>query len=155
MARYDRLLNMVSKDRRMEIAYTVDKVMDEVYMHSTSLKGMCKVVSTNVVACLNEFGIKSYVIDFNYLGIDHFSVVAEYYYNGVKRILIDPTIVQFRMTPKSFLKNQDLIERLRDKGYSLVDDEIFSNYVSLFSRKEESIHLDDYLTNIDNMKKRN
>ena len=149
MSRYEELINSISKDRETEIAMYINGVMDEIYTIGGNYEGLCKYAASNIRAGLCDYAIKSYLIDMNDLGVDHVSLIAEYYKDTLKRVLIDPTIWQFKINIASYVKNQDLIRSLRDKGYVFVDDESFSNYLSMFSGKEEHINLTSYLSQID------
>ena len=143
----NRLLNISSKDRSEEIKSIVTSEVEKINSAGT-VDGVCKLVANNIKCCLNDASIKNYTIDLNTTGIDHVSLVAEYYGDELRRILIDPTISQFSITETSYLKNKDLIDKLVKDGLAVIDDQSFSEYLSIFSGKTENINLDEYLRNI-------
>lgn len=145
MIDYTKYLDIRKIDRFDEIESIVQKELSLIKEVDGSYEGICKLVANNIKSSLNENGIRTYIIDLNQFKVDHVSLICEYYVDCAKRVLIDPTISQFKIYPKSYLKNKALIDNLNQTGLSLINEADFNNYISLFTGEKMNINLDEFL----------
>ena len=147
MVDINRLLNINNKDRYEEVKDIVTSEVAKVKEQGT-VDGVCKLVANNIRCSLNDLSIKNYLIDLNSYGVDHVSLVAEFYAKELQRTLIDPTISQFPIKEEAYLKNKDFLDKLISDGLAPINEESFNRYLSMFSGKQETVNLDEYLREI-------
>ena len=145
---YSKLINIKSQDRLNDIRETVFKVINEVNQSGGTYDGLCKYVANNIRYELNNKNIRSYLIDLNQFDLDHVFLVAEYNNSNIIRVLIDPTISQFNIGEKAFAKNKEILTNLLNDGYSIIDDEMFNNYIHLLTNEKRNFTLDNDLISL-------
>lgn len=148
MKNYNDYLNMLSPDKEKVIRNVVYKQMNLISGNDYSYEGVCKLVANNIKCDLKDENIESYLVDLNQYGFDHVSLIAEYYHDGLKRFLIDPSIVQFKINLESYFKNKDFLLELEENGYVLLNDDIFKRYISMFVGKNIGVNLDNFIDDI-------
>lgn len=160
---YYRILNI--KDSTLEekeiksiIKTVIEEELSKVENYTETLEGLCKVVSSNILASLEEKGIEASLFNTqDLLGIkEHIAIIASYLYKDkLKYILIDPTYSQFlkkqkvllhpyyNLWPSEILEktNPELLKELLEEGYTEVDDTSFNEYLCSLTGKENPILL--------------
>lgn len=134
--------------------------VDEVKKVTPNLEGFCKFLASEIQEKLEQNGIKNYWIDLNDLvAVDHVVLIAEYRTNeGLKRFLIDPSFIQFTKQenkklikldewPSEKIKNKMIVQDLVQTGVTQLDNDIWNEYLSSFSNKQNNTTLDELLIN--------
>lgn len=90
------ILNIRDRDYSEIIQQIVLKHRNDLLEKTNDLTGFCKYLANQIELDLKQIGIKTYYIDLNPMNIDHVFLIAEFKFeNKMKRILIDPTYIQF------------------------------------------------------------
>lgn len=153
---YDFMLH-IGKINRSTIINIVYKEYYELFTKVSESSGFCKYLSNQIMDSLKKNQIKSWILDLNTIvGIDHVALISEYKESGeVKKILIDPTFVQFvkkddqkliklKQWP-SELMNPKYVKELLTTGVLDIDDDIFNEYLNAFTDKHVHIGLNEWL----------
>lgn len=153
---YDFMLH-IGKINRSTIVNIVYKEYYELFTKVSESNGFCKYLSNQIMDSLRKNQIKSWILDLKTIvGIDHVALISEYKEGGeVKKILIDPTFVQFvkkddqkliklKQWP-SELMNPKYVKELLTTGVLDIDDDIFNEYLNAFTDKHVNIGLNEWL----------
>lgn len=94
---YTNILNIRKNNYEEVLKEIVLKNKKELTLNNSSLEGLCKVLANNIMDDLKAYpGMTINVLDLNELiGVDHVSLIASFYQNGLKRYLVDPSFTQF------------------------------------------------------------
>lgn len=138
----------------------VDIVSKEYYELSTRVSdfsGFCKYLAIQIMDSLRKHQIKCWILDLNdIVSIDHIALISEYKENDeVKKILIDPTFIQFtKMDNRKLIKlkqwpselmNPKYVKELLTTGVLDIDDDIFNEYLNAFTDEHFHIGLNEWL----------
>lgn len=175
---YESILNIRNynpEDVLKGINTIVFEEVEDARNYTDSMQGLCKVLSNNIKIRLDELKLNNMLVNLRNYGsvIDHEFIISSFKDKNkkVNYILIDATYSQFvknddnpyKLTeyPAILLQNSnlDLLNSLLNKGFSLIDEESFKNYINSFGLelKLEDVILskgDNFETNIKNNKKR-
>ena len=152
---YNSILNIRDYDYSQLIEKITIEQRDKILQRVSELTGLCKYIADQIDIELKKAGLKTYLIDLNSIGVDHVFLIAEYKYkNVIRRVLIDPTYIQFVKTDNRKLigfhkwpgdiLNTDILKDLVQKGMTFIDNERFQNYLNSFGYKA-TMSLDDFL----------
>lgn len=156
---YNSILNIQDEDQKETIQSIVLKEKESVLSQVDFLDGLCVYMALQIQNKLREKSITTYYIDLNELvHIDHVVLIAEYTYHGqIKRILIDPTFIQFvKDDQKKRIKlawwpseklDKKIVNKLLSSGMIEIDSDLFNHYINAFTQEEQNIPLDEFLLN--------
>lgn len=165
---YEYILNLRQVNEKDKIRRIVLEEKENLLSQTNDMTGFCKFIASQIELRLREEDISTYWLDLNELiGVDHVVLIAEYrFQNEMKRMLIDPTYIQFtkkdnhqligfKEWPSERLDEVMLSDLLND-GVTDLDDNRFNNYLNSFKGGMEFISLNNYLLSqiMDTVKKR-
>lgn len=162
---YNSILNIMDSDKENIIKQIVLEEKENLSLQVNDFSGFCKYIANQIKYRLENESVKTYLIDLNKLvGIDHVSLIAEYKYNGkLKRILIDPTYIQFVPDASKKLVTLDFwpasninkftLDKLLLDGFLEINDNIFNDYINSFLKEKIEISLESYLFDLNYEKK--
>lgn len=157
---YHSILNIKNEDQKEKIKNIVKREKEKLLSKVKSLDGFCIYIASQIQDQLSKNGITTYYVDLNELvQVDHVVLISEYLYQGkIKRILIDPTFIQFvKADQKKLMKlkqwpserlDKDIVFHLVNDGIIEIDYSIFNQYINAFNLIEQEINLDEYLLNM-------
>lgn len=157
---YNSILNLKDKDMYGEVLNIVKEETNALIPLVDDLDSFCKYLSSLIEDRLRNNGIKYYDINlFSLTGVDHSVLICEYkFQNSIKRLLVDPTFVQFtKRDNKTLIKlkkwpseklDKSFVSELLNKGVIEVDNSSFNQYINAFSESSINVNLDEYLLNI-------
>ena len=152
---YNSILNIRDMDYSQLIENITIEEKNKLLEKVSDLTGFCKYLASQINIRLKQNNIKTYLIDLNNIEVDHVFLIAEYKFkNEIKRILIDPTYIQFVKTENKQLIGLDkwpsdilylnTLKELIEKGTTFIDNDKFNNYLNSFGYNER-IDIDDFL----------
>ena len=155
---YDSILNIGNIDKFEKIKEIVNIERKKLLNQVNELDGFCKFIANQIECDIKEniSGVKTTLIDLNDISnIDHVFLIAEYRFNNeIKKILIDPTFVQFTKQKNKALVNlkywpsekldSNFVDILLKDGLIKVNEEDLKNYLRAFN----NITKEDYKKNI-------
>lgn len=154
---YDSILNIGNVDKFENIKQIVNVERKKILSQVDELDGFCKFIANQIECDIKEniAGVKITLVDLNdIVSIDHVFLIAEYKFNSeIKKILIDPTFVQFtkqenklpvslKYWPSEKLDSNFVDTLLRD-GLIKVNEEDLQKYLMAFN----NIKKEDYVKN--------
>ena len=152
------ILNIRNIDASSQIKKIVIEEKEKILNMNSNLSGYCKYIASIIEERLKEINVRTYWLDLNELiNIDHVVLIVEYKYNNqIKRILIDPTYIQFvKKENAKLLKLQswpsekidkEILQELLTSGCIDLNTKVLNNYLSAFGKHIE-LNLDDFLIN--------
>ncbi len=155
---YDSILNIGNIDKFEKIKEIVNIERKKLLNQVNELDGFCKFIANQIECDIKEniSGVKTTLIDLNDISnIDHVFLIAEYRFNNeIKKILIDPTFVQFAKQKNKALVNlkywpsekldSNFVDILLKDGLIKVNEEDLKKYLRAFN----NIKKEDYKKNI-------
>ena len=155
---YDSILNVGNIDKIEKIKEIVNIERKNLLNQVNELDGFCKFIANQIECDIKEniSGVKTTLIDLNDISnIDHVFLIAEYRFNNeIKKILIDPTFVQFAKQKNKALVNlkywpsekldSNFVDILLKDGLIKVNEEDLKKYLRAFN----NIKKEDYKKNI-------
>lgn len=155
---YDSILNVGNIDKFEKIKEIVNIERKNLLNQVNELDGFCKFIANQIECDIKEniSGVKTTLIDLNDISnIDHVFLIAEYRFNNeIKKILIDPTFVQFAKQKNKALVNlkywpsekldSNFVDILLKDGLIKVNEEDLKKYLRAFN----NIKKEDYKKNI-------
>ena len=152
---YNSILNIRDIDYSQLIENITIEEKNKLLEKTSDLTGFCKYLASQINLRLRENNIKTYLIDLNDIEVDHVFLIAEYKFkNEIKRILIDPTYIQFVKTKNKRLVGLDkwpsdilylnTLKELIEKGTTFIDNDKFNNYLNSFGYQQQ-IEIDKFL----------
>lgn len=155
---YDSILNIGNIDKFEKIKEIVNIERKKLLNQVDELDGFCKFIANQIECDIKEniSGVKTTLIDLNDISnIDHVFLIAEYRFNNeIKKILIDPTFVQFAKQKNKALVNlkywpsekldSNFVDILLKDGLIKVNEEDLKKYLRAFN----NIKKEDYKKNI-------
>ena len=155
---YDSILNIGNIDKFEKIKEIVNIERKKLLNQVDELDGFCKFIANQIECDIKEniSGVKTTLIDLNDISnIDHVFLIAEYRFNNeIKKILIDPTFVQFAKQKNKTLVNlkywpsekldSNFVDILLKDGLIKVNEEDLKKYLRAFN----NIKKEDYKKNI-------
>ena len=135
MSLYDRMLNIANIDKESIIRKAIENTKRD--LDGLDYERMCLVYSSYLYENLKELSCLAYIIDTNDLGFDYkhrFVLVPDnnLYY------LVD-------LTYKQFGKDDDILSKLYNEGYELIDNDKYNYYLSKVTGSEKDITIDESL----------
>ena len=135
MSLYDRMLNIANIDKESIIRKAIENIKSD--LTNLDYERMCLVYSSYLYENLKELSCLAYIIDTNDLGFDYkhrFVLVPDnnLYY------LVD-------LTYKQFGKDDDILSKLYNEGYELIDNDKYNYYLSKVTGSEKDITIDESL----------
>lgn len=148
---YNSILNIVDKDRFDEIKRIVIEEREKVLKEVHDVLGLCKYLANVIEVNIhnNLSGVWVNKLDLNDLFlVDHVVLIVEYKYNNaIKRLLIDPTFMQFVKDDNqklsklnkwpSDLLDKEFVDTLLKDGLIEIDNISFNKYLRAFGYKDE------------------
>lgn len=156
---YSNILNIRQNDIESTLEQIVSEEKESLLKEVNDMEGFCIYITQNIMERLKNENINVVELDLNDFDlIDHHALLIQYRDSfGIKNVLIDPTFSQFvpsdsKMLIKlkewpSELLDESLLDKLLTKGYSLVTNELFNNYLRAFGYANSVIDLDTYFIN--------
>ena len=159
---YSSILNIDNADKKETIMNIVAKEKYKLLQSTNSVEGFCKYIANQIEYEIKRCvqGVHVFYVDLNELvNIDHVVLIIEYMCNNeIKRLLVDPTFVQFITSDDNECLKCELYSREKDEdnllvidifsdGICEVDNVRFNKYLNYFSCNQRYVNLDEYLFN--------
>lgn len=156
---YNSILNINGKDYEDEIKKIVLEEREDLKTRVIQLDGFCKYLANQIEYRIKEelSGIHVYKIDLNDFGlVDHTILIAEYMTNNkIKRLLIDPSYVQFikkdgaqlvtlNKWPGDNIDEKTIFNKIK-YGLVKINHLSFNSYLNSFTDNKVNIDLENYL----------
>lgn len=153
---YSKILNIRTKDVEKIVDQIVAEEKEILFSQVQDTEGFCIYLSQNIMQRLKNENINVVELDLNDFDlIDHHALLVQFRQSyETNNILIDPTYSQFvSSTSKSLINlkewpsnllEKELLDKLLIKGYSLITNEGFNNYLKSFGYNEK-VDLDTYI----------
>lgn len=135
MSLYDRMLNIANIDKESIIRKAIENTKSD--LDGLEYERMCLVYNWYLYENLKDMSCLAYIVDTDDLGFDYkhrFVLVPDnnLYY------LVD-------LTYKQFGKDDDILSKLYNEGYELIDNDKYNYYLSKVTGSEKDITIDESL----------
>ena len=135
MSLYDRMLNITNLDKETVIRKAIANTKSD--LDGLEYERMCLVYNWYLYENLKDMSCLAYIVDTDDLGFDYkhrFVLVPDnnLYY------LVD-------LTYKQFGKDDDILSKLYNEGYELIDNDKYNYYLSKVTGSEKDITIDESL----------
>ena len=135
MSLYDRMLNIANIDKESIIRKAIENTKSD--LDGLDYERMCLVYNWYLYENLKDMSCLAYIVDTDDLGFDYkhrFVLVPDnnLYY------LVD-------LTYKQFGKDDDILSKLYNEGYELIDNDKYNYYLSKVTGSEKDITIDESL----------
>ena len=135
MSLYDRMLNISNIDKESIIRKAIENTKSD--LDGLDYERMCLVYNWYLYENLKDMSCLAYIVDTDDLGFDYkhrFVLVPDnnLYY------LVD-------LTYKQFGKDDDILSKLYNEGYELIDNDKYNYYLSKVTGSEKDITIDESL----------
>ena len=135
MSLYDRMLNIANIDKESIIKKAIENTKSD--LEGLEYERMCLVYNSYLYENLKDMSCLAYIVDTDDLGFDYkhrFVLVPDnnLYY------LVD-------LTYKQFGKDDDILSKLYNEGYELIDNDKYNYYLSKVTGSEKDITIDESL----------
>ena len=135
MSLYDRMLNIANLNKEFIIRKAIENTKSD--LDGLDYERMCLVYNWYLYENLKDMSCLAYIVDTDDLGFDYkhrFVLVPDnnLYY------LVD-------LTYKQFGKDDDILSKLYNEGYELIDNDKYNYYLSKVTGSEKDITIDESL----------
>ena len=135
MSLYDRMLNITNLDKETVIKRAIENTKSD--LDGLEYERMCLVYNWYLYENLKDMSCLAYIVDTNDLGFDYkhrFVLVPDnnLYY------LVD-------LTYKQFGKDDDILSKLYNEGYELIDNDKYNYYLNKVTGTNKDITIDESL----------
>ena len=135
MSLYDRMLNIANLDKETVIKRAIENTKSD--LDGLDYERMCLVYNWYLYENLKDMSCLAYIVDTDDLGFHYkhrFVLVPDnnLYY------LVD-------LTYKQFGKDDDILSKLYNEGYELIDNDKYNYYLSKVTGSEKNITIDESL----------
>ena len=136
MSLYDRMLNIANIDKESIIKQAIKKTKSD--LTNLDYERMCLVYSSYLYENLKDMSCLAYIVDTNDLGFSYKHRFVLVPVDNSNYYLAD-------LTYKQFVKEDDMLRKLYNDGYEMLDNEKYNYYLNKVTGTNKDITIDESL----------